>query len=168
MAYSLIFVRKGEVKISGTMVIMYLLTVIPISRGIPVDSLTYISRSKVERGMLVKVPVRARPIMALVISCTPAEHSRSAIRNAPYALKALGVLKGKRLLSESFIASCVDTAEEYAGTMGAVIATLVPAEILRAKINVPMEEQMFPVPIRGETQILQTEIDERVSTYKRL
>ena len=50
----------------------FIITVIPITKGVFRDSLSYYSAEKMATGNIVAVPLRGREIKALVISCESA------------------------------------------------------------------------------------------------
>ena len=61
---------------------MYIIEVIPISRGIGADSLSYFTSKEVNIGSIVKVPLRNKSINSIVISIKNAEEIKSDIDSA--------------------------------------------------------------------------------------
>ena len=60
---------------------MYVITVIPIARGIGKEVLSYFTATKTEIGALVSVPLRKKMIEALVVRSVDAREMKTEIRS---------------------------------------------------------------------------------------
>ncbi len=109
---------------------MYVITVIPLSRGIGKETLSYFTASKVELGSLVSVPLRAKMVDALAIKCEDARMMKSEIKSADFTLRKIDKLVSKPFLPPGFIRAAEKTARFHAATMGATLNVLLPKKIL--------------------------------------
>ena len=82
---------------------MRVLEVIPIAKGIPVETLTYFTGSDVSLGSIVKVPLRKKIIPAIVVSIREVEDLKSEIKNSAYALKKIEKMNSYNFFRKEFI-----------------------------------------------------------------
>jgi primosomal protein N' len=121
---------------------MYVITVIPISRGIGKETLSYFTGSTVELGSLVRVPLRKKDIDALVIGIEDARDMKAQIRSATYTLRKVEKLVSKPFLPEAFMKTVQEVASFHAATIGATLNVLLPKKIL-AKLS---DSEIFHLP----------------------
>jgi primosomal protein N' (replication factor Y) len=144
---------------------MKLISVIPISRGTPLEALTYISPVEIPKGTLIHVPVRSTSTPAVVEDCKDADKEKAQIKSLGYAIKVLKDTTGSTLFLPAFMDAIGHLAKWYAGTPGSILASIVPLSILRTKPEVTMG--IVPEKsIAGEKFVLQTDTDERIALYK--
>lgn len=105
---------------------MYVISVIPIARGIGKETLSYFTSSKVVAGSLVTVPLRKKNIEALVVDVEDARMMKSEIKRADFALRKVGELVSTPFLSTAFMQTVADTAKFHGATTGAVLKVLLP------------------------------------------
>jgi len=105
---------------------MRVIEVIPISRGISKETLSYFTGSDVSIGSIVKVPLRKRTVPALVISSKEVDESKSEIKNYSYQLKKIKKVKAFNLLKKEFVESSSKIADYYAGSTGSVLSSIIP------------------------------------------
>ena len=99
---------------------MYLVSVAPIKRGIPIDELSYFTKENVPPGALVSVPLRGRMVPGLVVRSIPAAEAKSEIKRAEFALKKLDQVFATSFFRKEFIEAAESTAMYFAATTGAV------------------------------------------------
>lgn len=150
---------------------MYLLTVIPIARGISKETLSYFSANAVSPGSLVSAPVRSKFLNAIVISSEDAREAKSAIRSSAFAMKKIGEVKSERFLPESFMAAVRKTADFHAASTGSVLGLLVPKALLEspaALLTGENDATAFAAssPMSSERLVLQSDPEERFSRYR--
>lgn len=115
---------------------MKIVTVIPISRGIFRDYLTYFTAQEVEAGDLARIVVRNKPVSALIVkteSLTTSATAKSELRSAEFKLKKLGPIIAKQFLDKNVISAAQATADFYASNLGLVLKSLLPQVLLNAK-----------------------------------
>ena len=83
---------------------MNIIEVIPISRGIGTDTLSYFTALELPLGALVDVPLRSKKIHGIVISSRKAEDMKGEIKSAGYALKKIDKIKSTEFFSNSYSA----------------------------------------------------------------
>lgn len=143
---------------------MKLISVIPISRGTPLETLTYISPVAIPKGTLLHVPVRNTSTPAIAWDCKDAQEEKAQIKSLRYSIKVLKDTSGSRIFLPALMDAVEGLSTWYAGTPGSVLASLVPLSILRAK---PEAKVVDTSPThKGEKFVLQSDIDERIALYK--
>ncbi len=148
---------------------MKIATVIPLSKGVFKDSLSYFTSLPVRPGSLVTIPLNRRQISGLVINVTDAINLKTAIKKTDYTLKKITALKAKTFFLPEFIEASFKTADFYASTLGQVIANYTPKAILTEKFDQSTKQRELPTSsLKAEKLILQENEDGRLSFYKSL
>lgn len=146
---------------------MFLIHVIPISRGITKDRLSYFSKKNVEKGALVSVPLRGKLTPAIAISSESVRDVKTRLRQSPYPIKKLEHVHAGQLFSPAFMAAIENMATYSAASIGATISTLVPRAILDDPQERPAaEEADSDKDLSYERLVLQMDRDERFATYR--
>ncbi len=150
---------------------MWLLSVLPITRGIAPDALSYYSKEQVPRGALVTVSVRRRKVPALVLDAQDARHAKTEIKRSSFALKKIDGVLSPQFISPLLLRVADRLAEYYVSSVGAVLSDLIPPSLFKGK-QIPLTPHLhhkkrdatgagFPVP-----KVLQLPYQERVLRYK--
>ena len=149
---------------------MQLIHVIPISRGFTKDRLSYFSKEDIPKGALVTVPIRNKLTPAIVEKTEKVELAKTKLRQSSFPIKKIKEVKKTQIFSQEFMSAVLDVADYTAGTAGAIINTLVPKAILSdpKKIKELVRENKTQKEISYERLVLQTDKDERFSTYRSL
>lgn len=147
---------------------MNIIEVIPISRGIGSDSLSYFTSKEVPVGAIVKIPLRNKTVNGIVISTKNAEEIKVDIKNAGYSLKKLEKINSKQFFSEIFMKTTREVADYYSTSIGMVISTLVPDYILENIGKLKINEKIEPIKSLREKYVVQGDDDERYGTWKSL
>ena len=150
---------------------MYIAHVIPISRGVAPESLSYFTSKKVAPGTLVSIPLRSKKKDAVVLSCEDALSLRSQLRAAPFHLKKIIDIKNVRLFLPSFLLAAKDMAVYVGASTGATLKALIPKKILKHAAALPhqyspKEEKEAILGILEETYVMQSDDKERLAAYK--
>jgi primosomal protein N' (replication factor Y) len=150
---------------------MNIVTVVPLSRGIFKDQLSYFTSSKVSVGSLVSVPVRKKTVHALVVDIQDAKKMKTSLKSAPFSIKKIQHVHEQPLFSTHFFETARSIAEYHATTLGSVIEALVPKAILEAyeKNNITEishPDQIVTTSLKNEPYVFQTDDAERMATYK--
>jgi primosomal protein N' (replication factor Y) len=147
---------------------MNVLEVIPIAKGIPVETLTYFTGSEVSLGSVVKVPLRKKIISAIVVSIREVGDLKSEIKNSNFALKKIEKIKSYEFFRKEFIQAAADTAEYYVGSTGAVLNSIVPKYIFEniEKINILPETEAKKSSVVAEKFVIQSNDEDRYAHYK--
>ena len=148
---------------------MKALEVIPISRGISRETLSYFTGSDISVGAIVKVPLRKRVIPALVVSVREVEDIKSEIKNSPYPLRKIERMKSYHLLSKEFVEASQKVADYYAGSTGAVLSSIIPKAIFEnaEKLKISQEVTTLNItPTSAEKFVIQSSDEDRYAHYK--
>lgn len=152
---------------------MQIITVIPISRGISKDTLTYFAKEEVSLGSIVSIPLRNKKSYGLVVECREAEELKSELKSLSYSIKKIDLPSGSRenvgsysFLSKSFIESAKKIADYNASSLGAVLSVLIPTSILTNSQNLRYVQKKPPSGVFHEVMLLQSDDEERYATYK--
>lgn len=153
---------------------MFLVHVIPISRGITKERLSYFSKKEPERGALVTVPLRNKKTPAIVESSESVRDVKAKLRQSRYPIRKLEKVRTAQVFSPAFMSAVLKMADYTTGTSGAVINTLVPKAILddpkkmHPVVSGAKKEGGAEKKVLYERLVLQTDKDERFSTYRSL
>ena len=109
---------------------MFIVDVIPLSRGIQKETLSYFTSKKVPRGAIVSVPLRLKNVGAIVVDIRDAKTVKTDIKQAHYGLKKVTGTVTARFFLPEFIEAAEYTANYFASGTGAIIETLTPSSIL--------------------------------------
>ena len=148
---------------------MKIIEVIPISRGIGRETLSYFTGEEIKPGAIVSVPLRSKTISGLVLTVQDVSDMKSSIKSAPYAIKKIEKLSHHDFLSPEFIESVIEAGRRSAATTGSILNTLIPKAILeqvQKKINLPEAPTDFQHI--HEEFVLQAGFEERAGQYKSL
>jgi primosomal protein N' (replication factor Y) len=163
---------------NGIIVTMFIITIIPISRGIGKETLTYFTSEKVGLGSLVSVPIRGKKSYGLVVEIKEAREQKTELKNLSYAMKKIDKVQQRAFLSPTFVDAAKNISDYYATTVGSVLAQLVPKAILESQENFNLSKKENEVaekvedetenqkPIAREVLLLQTADPERYGAYK--
>jgi primosomal protein N' (replication factor Y) (superfamily II helicase) len=141
---------------------MYILTVIPIDKGVKKEYLTYFSASMVAVGMIVSVPVRSRAIDALVIGVEPAENLKQELKDAKFQLKKINNVKGHAPFGDAFFEACTRLREYTLGSTGTIIDTLLPSVFMEKSI-IESKNKIDNVDEKVETNNVKTNIEQKTT-----
>jgi primosomal protein N' len=153
---------------------MYVITVIPIAKGIGRETLTYFSGEAPAKGCLVEIPLRSKSAYGIVIGVEKAENKKSEIKTLRFNLKKIEHIQSKPFLTAEFIDGVHMIADYYATTTGAVLSNLIPKIILESidtvtsAEEVPTQKVHSTKNVLGEITALQANDDERYGAYKSL
>lgn len=154
---------------------MYIIEVIPISRSIGSDSLSYFTTKLVSLGDIVDIPLRNKNVFGIVISVKKAEDIKGDIKKAGFQLKKIEKIKGTTFFNKAFIEMIYDIADYYASSTGSILNILVPEYIFNniQKLKIDNKNTEATSINKGiktikEKYAVQGDTEERYSTWKGL
>ncbi len=147
---------------------MYIIEVIPISRSIGTDTLSYFTSIEVPIGAIVDVPLRSKIVHGIVISIKKAEEMKSEIKNANFKLKKLEKVKSTQFFTKPFMDMVGDIANHYATSIGSVLDILVPDYILNSISKLKNDTNISATKGVKEKYAVQGDDEERYGTWKSL
>jgi len=150
---------------------MFIIDVIPLSRGMQKETLSYFTSQTVSHGAIVSVPLRRKNVAAIVVLVRDARAAKTDIKHASYGLKKITSTRAAHFFLPAFIKAAEHTARYFASGTGAVIEALTPSLILNE-----LTKETFPLPHHAlhakqkrkaaQKYILQAPDKERLAAYK--
>jgi primosomal protein N' len=147
---------------------MKVIEVIPISKGIARETLSYFSIDDIPLGSIVEVPVRTRKVPALVIAKRSAHEIKGEIKSATFAIKKVTKIKFSHFFLPEFIEAAQKVARYSSSTTGAALNALIPKSLLEFAQNKKIKICDNDSPRGPEKHVLQRCEDERLDIYKSL
>jgi primosomal protein N' len=152
---------------------MYVIEVIPISRAIGTNTLSYFTTKEVPIGAIVNVPLRNKTIHAIVSAVRKAEDMKGEIKSAKYILKKIDKIKSIEFFSKAYMEMLREISEYYATSVGSVIDVLVPDYILKNTNKLIgatdiTDANQIEVKTVKEKCVVQGDDEERYGTWKSL
>lgn len=147
---------------------MKIVTIAPIKKGVNKENLSYFTDQDVLIGNIVEVPLRSKKAYGLVVEVRDAEDLKAEIKSLSYSIKKISGLKSFSFISKNFVQSIKKIADYNATTVGNVLSVFTPKTILESCKELEFEEKEKPEGNFFETLLLQSDDEERYSTYKSL
>jgi primosomal protein N' len=151
---------------------MFIIEVIPISKSVKIDTLSYFTSKEITIGSIVTVPLRSKNVSAIVIAIRNAEDIKSEIRNADFSLKKLDKVKSKEFFGKEFMEMVKDLALYNATSIGSVINSLAPEYLLeninKLKIEDREKRKSLKSNLNREKYAVQGDDEERHGEWKSL
>ncbi len=142
--------------------------VIPITRGVFRDELSYFTASPVKVGSIVTIPLRGRSVEGLVSEVREAPELKLLVKSSAYPLKKITRIKHEQFFTLPFMAAVRRMADYSAASLGGTLKSLISSAILNAKITSPKIETVEIRTKAKERFVLQEPDDERQAYYKSL
>ncbi len=146
---------------------MNILEVIPISKAISKETLTYFSPTAIPLGSIAHIPLRTKKIHGIVVSSQPVSERKSEIKNLSYQIKKIDAVHDKTFLLPEFIESAQAIADYTASSTGSVLSALVPKVLIESirSLKEPIP-RTAPSQNSAQTLVLQASDEERYAMYK--
>ncbi len=116
---------------------MFVITVVPLKRGVTIDVLSYFSSQDYTPGTIVQAPIRNSTVLGLVTESKEVSAAKTALRAATFSLKKLPLQKDASSLGEACIKTAQELSTYYATSLGSVLYNLLPPEIRNGEIPIP-------------------------------
>lgn len=116
---------------------MFVISVIPLKRGITLDSLTYFGSQDYPRGTIVTIPIRNSSALGLVTDSHEVSAAKTALRAATFSLRKLPAQTNTEVLSNALIRTAEELSTYYATPMGVILYNLLAPEIRNGDLPFP-------------------------------
>jgi primosomal protein N' len=146
---------------------MFVITVIPLRRGVTLDALSYFSAIAYEEGSIVTIPVRNSSALGLVTGKSEVSTAKTALRAATFSLRKLPVQHTVHMLGDAYIKTARDLSVQYASSIGSVLYSLLPPEIRNGEIAIPHTHHV-PPHTEYTPQVLEAKKSDRYLAYRSL
>ncbi len=148
---------------------MHVITVLPLSKKVQKEQLTYFTQKEVALGDIVTVPVRKQQIKALVVDIEKASDVKTEVKNAAFNLKKIISVQGPSGFPLAFMRACARAKTYFVTTTGTLIDIFVPNALLLAYTKaVAQSTTALPesTTLISEKIAYQASLLERMSYYK--
>ncbi len=145
---------------------MFVISVIPIARGVTHDFLSYLSAEDLKPGSVIEIPLRNRTVFGVVVSSISASDARSEIRSSDFEYKKIENPKPKQILPPPLIEVLPSLADYFAASAGSVLSTLAPKFLLSAQTRFDEQPEYVKNSLHKEVFALQEDEDDRFAHYK--
>jgi len=146
-----------------------LIDVIPVSRNVGAEILSYFAAEPIDEGTIVHVSLRKRTIPALVVGNRPVRDVKSEIRSADFEIKKITSIGGRAVVRKELIEAARRTGRFFVGTTGSILNHCIPQAILESSGDLPETiQESASEKAKLPKTLLQTDDDDRVAHYKRL
>ncbi len=146
---------------------MFIVEVIPITRGLKNPSLTYFTAKDLNLGALVTVPLRSKNIFAIVIQKEKVVDMRSLVRSANFELRNIHTIHEYQIFNSAFLMMSHRLAQYYAIPTGTILSLLLPKAILDDPESAQQVNQIIEQIVQKNLGfILQQKLEDRIIYYK--
>lgn len=149
---------------------MHIVDVIPITRGIGKEHLSYFTKHQFPVGHVITVPLRKKEVPALVVHTKDARADKAQLRRSDFATRKVSSKTSQPLFTKPFIATAHTCADFFAHTTGAVLNALTPSAITSHldSITRPDTQTSQPTKPKLKPELFATQGDstERYAHYK--
>jgi primosomal protein N' len=142
---------------------MKLISVVPISRGIPKKNLFYFTADDVEAGDLIEVPLRSRIILAKIDSVEDVSEAKGYLKSLPFKMSKISRISQKHFFSKAFMDATSETANYFCATPGATLHSLLPPKHFSSFLKFTNYEFESRLP---EVRAIQSSFEDRISRIR--
>jgi len=145
---------------------MQIVQVIPITKSITSEVLTYFSAKEISLGTLVTVPLRKKEIKAIVVQSESVVNMKAQLRGANYQIRNVRKVHESQVFSPAFLSACNNIKNFYATSTGRIINQVTPAFILKNIEDWEYPETRTLYTKSTRQLLLQRNYEDRISHYK--
>jgi len=146
---------------------MFVITVVPLKRGITIDTLSYFSSHPYSEGTMVHIPIRNSMTLGLVTESKEVSTAKTALRAATFSLRKLPPQTHMNVLGQAYLRTVSELSQYYASPLGMILYNLLPPEIKNGDVPLPHTHHI-PTTTLHAPQILQARKSERYRAYRSL
>ncbi len=155
---------------------MIVVEVVPISRGIFRDRLSYYTNQSVSPGMIVNVNLRRRLTPALVVKIDDLTNLKASLKQADYPLKKITSVNPYWFFPPELVEAAESVSQFHIAPLGQVLKAMIPQAILdnlssRKKLPTKKTLNIYQAPEKNfpsEKLALQQPLVERIAFYRGL
>jgi primosomal protein N' len=116
---------------------MFVIEVIPLVRGVQIESLTYFSSTPYSRGTIVQIPVRGKTVSGVVIESAPVSSAKTALKAATFSLRKLPADQKTTTLSHHLMETVEALYKKIPAKRGAILFSLLPPDVRSGLTDYP-------------------------------
>ncbi len=116
---------------------MYVITVVPLKKGINIEALSYFSSQSYTEGTIVTIPVRNATTLGLVTASKEVSAAKTALRAATFSLRKLPPQTDPNILGKTYLKTAEQLSQYYATSLGTILYNLLPPDIRNGEVRLP-------------------------------
>lgn len=149
---------------------MYIIDVIPFSKSLRKESLSYFSSKDIPLGSIVTIELRKKMVRGLVVGVKDSTEQKSELKKSDFALKKIKGVSKNFLYQEAFLKSAENIGNFFGVSTGSVISTLTPSYILSdiEKVKCPEKATKNNLNELSRKFLIQGDASDRYSQYKNI
>ncbi len=128
---------------------MFVVSVIPVSRGIGIHELTYFSMKEYEPGSFITVPVRGKEKEAMVLSVEDVKNVKAKLRSNNYPLRKIKKQDAKQVVNSGFVEAVKKTARYHSASVGSVLFSVLPKSLMEFEETDFIKTEIQKPKLRG-------------------
>jgi primosomal protein N' (replication factor Y) len=145
---------------------MFVIEVIPLVRGIQIESLSYFSSTSYSAGTIVTIPVRGKTISGIVVDSNVVSSTKTALKAATFSLRKLPEQKNITAISSHLLATVAKIYEIVPAKKGSILFNLLPPDVRSGLAQYPNSTSSFVGNEDSTPQILAGTTQERILSYQ--
>lgn len=142
-----------------------IINVIPITKGISQENLSYFTAKDAGPGALVIVPVRKKDVLAIVSSTESIKNIKATLKKSGLRLKKIKSVKTPSFFLPEFLEACAEIAKYFVSPVGAVIKDFMLQDIQKGPVFLDRTVGHSRAS-HFEIVAVQTQKEDRLSYYK--
>ncbi len=147
---------------------MFIISVIPISRGSNVDELSYFSSVEYPVGSFIDVPVRGKERTALVVSSEKVKNVKAKLRSNKFALQKIKKQKSKQVVTQDFVKAIEKVARYHGASVSSTLFSTIPKVLFESVDCLGLFDEVKKPKLRGFIipRVYQGLSKDRIDFYK--
>lgn len=153
---------------------MKIVTVIPLSKGIFKEDLTYFTSKEITPGAIVEIPLRNKKILGIALSCQEVSDTKGVIKNMSFDLRKIIDVKENSIFRDEFLQSGIKLSNYFATQKGRTLMNLMPVSLRENYDNImefginKSKNKKEVKNLKSEKLLFQAPLEDRISFYKTL
>lgn len=144
---------------------MQVIEVIPLKKGVPLESLSYYSSDPYAAGSIIDIPVRNKEIKGMVVNSKPVSTAKTALRTATFSLRKLPNQSGQQQLPQTLLKTAKEVARNVPAHLGSILYSMLPPDVRSGARTYPQ----VPDHLSGDyipPMVLTATIQDRYIAYR--
>lgn len=122
---------------------MFVIEIIPLIRGVQIESLSYFSSINYDIGAILQVPVRGKTISGVVTRCNPVSSTKTALKAATFSLRKLPPQLEPPRVSDILIKTVAELRIIVPSKTGALLCALLPPDVRSGAVPYPTLQSLI-------------------------
>lgn len=146
---------------------MYILSVIPIQRGIPFSTLSYYSSEALSVGTIIQIPLGKQSIYGLVYESNSLIEAKTSIKQATFSLKKIKSVIGASMFSFGVVEGLRLASQKTLAPIGALAGASIN-ELFFDFLQFNNERELETSTVVKDSKVVYGALSDRADEYKRI